>query len=111
MTEYVLRPIVAPKPRTPVARVQQKLFAGPGYLAGEAPGGIVTKNGLPAVAEVLVFWRGRGVYDGVIVARTQSKANGTWRVDGLDPSQRYDVVARIDGYNDLIVSDVTPALP
>lgn len=111
MTEYVLRAIVAPKRRGPVAaNAPQKLFAGAGYLAGQPPYGLVTKNNLPSAAEVLVFWRGRGVYDGIIVARTQAAGDGTWRVDGLDPGLRYDVVARIDGFNDLIVSDVTPAV-
>ncbi|HIE1750410.1 TPA: hypothetical protein ACXJUT_001927 [Pseudomonas aeruginosa] len=44
-----------------------------------------------------------------MIAEVQSGADGTWRVEGLNTSMRYDVVCRLDGYQDMIVSGVTPA--
>jgi hypothetical protein len=45
-----------------------------------------------------------------LVAKTQSAPDGTWRVDGLNPNLRYDVVGRKDGFNDVIVSNVQPVV-
>lgn len=85
---------------------------GTGFLAGEFPGGTTTVEGVPAQAEVRVLWRGPVGHpsDGILVTKTQSAPDGTWRVDGLNPSLRYDVVGRKDGFNDVIVSNVQPVV-
>lgn len=85
---------------------------GTGYLAGELPGGATMVEGVPTQAEVRVLWRGPAGHpsDGVLVAKTQSAPDGTWRVDGLNPNLRYDVVGRKDGFNDVIVSNVHPVV-
>ena len=85
---------------------------GNGYLAGEYPGGTTTVEGAPQSATVRVLYRpaeGR-LGDGVVVASTTSAPDGTWRVDGLDPTLRYDVVGRKGGFNDVIVANVQPAV-
>jgi hypothetical protein len=84
---------------------------GDGYLAGETPGGTTTLEDVPVAATVRVLYRGGGekyTLDGAVVAETESAADGTWRVDGLNPEYRYDVVGRLDGYNDVIQTRVQP---
>lgn len=83
---------------------------GIGYLAGEYPGGTTTVDGVPSVAVVRVLLRTVQGHpgDGYVVAEATSNPDGTWRVDGLNPSLRYDVVGRKDGYNDVIVANVQP---
>ena len=85
-------------------------LGGVGYLAGEFPDGITTVEGVPTAAEVRVLWRGPAGarFDGVVVARTVSAADGTWRVDGLNPALRFDVVGRLAGKNDVLMANVAP---
>lgn len=78
---------------------------GPGYLAGEFPDGITSILGTPEPATIRVLYRPTGV----LVAEVASAADGTWRVDGLDPTLKFDVICRKTGYNDLIWADVSPS--
>lgn len=78
-----------------------QLWAGPGYLAGEAPktsdpaepDGRLRILNQPAQGRIMVFERGGGV----CVASTMSRPDGTWRVDRLHPAFRFTVV----GFDDL----------
>lgn len=81
-------------------------------MAGEYPGGTTTVEGVPSTANVRILWRDPecGPSDGVVVARTTSAPDGTWRVDGLNQALRYDVVGRKGGFNDVIMADVTPSM-
>lgn len=92
------------------APTQRKPFHGEGYLAGAHPSGVTTVDGVPQPVEVRVIWRAGTAHrsDGVIVKKTMSAPDGTWRVDGLDTSLRYDVIGRKGGFNDVIVSNVQP---
>lgn len=83
---------------------------GPGYLAGEFPGGITTVDGVPTTATIRVIYRplSGAPGDGAVVAEVQSAPDGTWRVDGLDPTLTFDVVGRKAGYNDVIMAAVRP---
>lgn len=85
-------------------------FSGSGYLAGKFPKGTTTVDGSPVIATVRVLYRPtEGVpTDGVLVAQTRSAADGTWRVDNLNPALRYDVVGRKAGFNDVIMANVKP---
>lgn len=85
-------------------------FSGNGYLAGEYPSGTSTVDGVPVAATVRVLYRPiEGIpTDGVLVALTQSAPDGTWRVDGLDPALKFDVVGRKSGFNDVIMANVSP---
>ncbi len=110
-TVYVRRVGTLPKRRHPYLAAQKRQsFAGQGYLAGEFPDGITTVEGVPTAAEVRVLWRGPAdaQFDGVVVARTVSAPDGTWRVDGLNPALRFDVVGRLAGRNDVIMANVAP---
>lgn len=102
-----------------VARIAGEIEAAPvrnlppsgnGYLAGEYPDGITKVNGIPVSAQVRVLYRpGAGKPgDGVVVASTTSAQDGTWRVNGLSPLLRYDVVGRKDGHNDTLMANITP---
>lgn len=84
--------------------------SGHGYLAGEFPGGITSVDGVPTSATVRILYRpGEGEPgDGVVVATTQSGQDGTWRVEGLDTSKLFDVIGRADGFNDVIMSRISP---
>ena len=111
--KYILRRGVNYKQRNLLfATMGRKKFTGNGYLAGNFPGGITTVDGVPVSAEVRVEFRGRAgsISDGFVVAKTLSAPDGTWRVDGLNPSLRYDVVGRKNGFNDVIVANVQPVV-
>lgn len=88
-----------------------KPLFGNGYLAGEFPGGITTVESVPSVATVRAILRTStgSPLDGVVAGETQSAQDGTWRISGLNPDLRFDVVGRKDGFNDVIMSDVTPS--
>ena len=88
------------------------VMPGNGYLAGEHPGGTTTVDGVPQSAQVRVVVRDpkNGPYDGFVAARAHSAPDGTWRVDGLNPNLRNDVIGRKDGFNDVIVSNVQPVV-
>ena len=90
----------------------KKNFSGDGYLAGEFPGGITTIDGVPSAAEVRVLWRdpNKTDSDGCVVASVISGPDGTWRVDGINANLKYDVVGRKEGFNDVIMSNITPAI-
>lgn len=85
---------------------------GVGYLAGEFPGGITTVDGVPNSVAVRVLLRAPAGHpsDGDVIAEIQSAPDGTWRASGLDASRRYDVVVRKTGFNDAILTDITPAI-
>lgn len=85
---------------------------GAGYLAGTFPGGITTVDGAPVAATVRVLYRpGIGKPgDGTLIKQVQSKADGTWRVEGLNPALKFDVVGRKPGFNDVIMANVSPAV-
>jgi len=87
-----------------------KPLPGDGYLAGDFPGGITTVDAVPTAADVRVLYRPTAGEpgDGVLVAQVQSAPDGTWRVDGLNPALRYDVVGRKAGLKDVIMSNVQP---
>jgi len=80
---------------------------GPGYVAGEAPDGLVTVNSAPASRYVYVIDR----VSRVVIGATWSAPNGTYRIDNLNPANVVDVIARDHAgtYNDAIVSRVYPA--
>ena len=94
---------------TPFALMRKPLF-GDGYLAGEFPDGITTVEGVPVSATVRILCRPEAdaLGDGVVVAQVQSAPDGTWRVDGLNPALKYDVVGRKAGLKDVIMSNVQP---
>lgn len=69
---------------------------GPGYFAGEAPDpgdpeavdGRFRKLNVPGVGRIKILERGSMN----VVAETLSAADGTWRVDWLDPSRQFVVI-------------------
>lgn len=80
-----------------------------GYLAGTLPDGVTRLDGAPVSATVRVSLRSpMHALDGLPIAEVVSAIDGTWRVDGLDPALRFDVVCRLEGFNDLILSNVSP---
>ena len=83
---------------------------GNGYFSSSFPDYLVTVEGRPAPGEIRVLLRTVTIpeSDGVLVAQTKADATGQWRIDGLNPNFRYDVVSRVDGYNDIIFSNVKP---
>lgn len=85
---------------------------GLGYFAGSFPDGLTTIKGVPVSASVRVLLRTpiQGYGDGVVVASTQSAADGTWRIEGLHTHLKYDVVARHNNERDTIASNVSPSL-
>lgn len=84
---------------------------GQGYFAGTFPDGITTIDGVPVSANIRVLLRTtvNGYGDGVVVAKTKSAQNGTWRINNVPLGLKYDIVARYAGENDVIMSNVSPA--
>lgn len=85
---------------------------GSGYLAGNFPGGITTVESVPSSATIRVLIRDRAgsARDGAVVAEIKSNPSGTWKVEGLRADLRYDVICRHEGYNDMILSNVSPVV-
>ena len=83
-----------------------------GYLAGDHPSGLTQVDGAPASAKIRIFLRsGFGkVGDGALITTKTSNVDGTWRVSGLNPLLKYDVICQYAGYNDLIWTNVTPEI-
>ncbi|ENU86125.1 hypothetical protein [Acinetobacter sp. CIP 102129] len=83
---------------------------GNGYFSSSFPDYLIIVEGRPSVGEIRVLLRTATVPqgDGVLVAKTMSDNTGQWRIDGLNLSYRYDVVCRVEGYNDIIFSNVKP---
>lgn len=80
---------------------------GFGYLAGEFPDGITTRLDTPISATIKVLHTTADGRTGK-VAETVSNPDGTWAVHGLDPSKKFDVICSLAGFNDLILSKVSP---
>ncbi|MGN6518774.1 MAG: hypothetical protein ACTHK2_05035 [Dokdonella sp.] len=79
---------------------------GLGFIAGTSPLGLVTVNGSPGAREVEVRHRKTRMP----IATTFSAADGTYRFDGLNPDEEFDVIARdwAGTYNDAILARVKP---
>ena len=86
-------------------------FTGPGFFAGEAPDGLTTVVGTPQPAQVRVYWRdpANPAAEDVLVASTLSAADGTWRIDNLNPDLQYVVRGRKPGFDDVTVVGCTPS--
>jgi hypothetical protein len=87
-------------------RARRALFSGQGYIAGEAPDGLVTVNAVPGARYVEVRHRATSRVVDVVFSAT----DGSYQVYGLDPAQQFDVIGRdwTNVYNDAIVSRVNP---
>ena len=81
-------------------------FSGDGFMAGIDPG-IVTVAGAPAALEIFIFDRASSK----LVWKTESAEDGTWRVDYLNRSRLYYVVAFDPElrFNAVIRDNITPA--
>lgn len=77
-----------------------------GYIAGTADG-IVTVNGVAAKRSIIVL----NAQDLSVVQRSQSFNNGHYLLNGLDPAQKYMVMARDYNkeYEPAVWDYVTPA--
>lgn len=86
-------------------------LTGNGYFSGKSPNGITSIKGVPTSASVRVLLRTNqgAAGDGAVIASTVSAANGTWRINGIPLGFKYDIVARVAGEKDVIVSNVSPA--
>ena len=80
---------------------------GYGYLAGEFPDGITTRLDTPISSTIKVLHTTADGRTGK-VAEAVSNPDGTWAVHGLDPSKKFDVICSLPGFNDLILSKVSP---
>lgn len=78
--------------------------SGSAILSGKLSGPI------PLNATVRILYRPEAgdLGDGVLVAMVPVDATGSWQVSGLKADLKYDVVARRDGYNDVITANVSP---
>jgi|SRR5690554_3112371 len=93
----------------PNPAVQPK--SGNGILSGSFPLSMLTQEGnVPSKSEIRIHFRPTQDHmsDGIVVATTTCNADGTWQVSGLDENSKFDIVARIPGFNDVIISDVQP---
>lgn len=84
----------------------QPPWRGIGYIAGEAPDGLVTFNGVGATRTLDLFDRETNTY----LVSTMSAADGTYKFSGLSTSRTFDVRARgsTTSENDVIASQITP---
>ena len=114
LNDMVEQAVFGPVQRPGFALARKPLFGKEGLLSGSFPLSMVTQGGnLPSQAEIRILYRPNTgeLGDGVVVATTTCNADGTWQVLGLDENLKYDIVARIPGYNDVLISDVQPVTP
>lgn len=91
------------------------MASGIAYIAGEQDPdgdtgvGLLTVNAAPGAREIEVRHRRTRV----VVGRTWSAPDGTYRIGGLNPAEEYDVIARdhTGVYEDCIVGAQLPYLP
>ncbi len=83
--------------------------SGYGYIAGEAPDGIVTLDNVPGRAEIDLLRRS----DHAWLRRLISRDDGTYRFNGIPLGIDYDIIGRdmTDTWGDVIVSRVQPYAP
>lgn len=92
-------------------RLTGKPAKGNGHLAGSFPMSLITQGGnLPSQAEIRVLYRPNtgDPGDGILVGTTTCNADGTWQVSDLNENLKFDIVARIPGFNDVLISNVQP---
>lgn len=87
-------------------RLVETRTPGIGYIAGEAPDGVVTLDNVPGRANVDLLIRASHEW----VRRTISKDDGTYRFGGLPLDVQYDVIGQdiSENFADVIVSRVLP---
>lgn len=88
-----------------IQRAHRAPFAGRGFVAGQAPG-LVTVGGAPAARRVVLI-------DSLTlkpVARTWSAADGTYRLNGINPNREFTVVGfdHFEIYNAVIRDGIKP---
>lgn len=84
---------------------------GHGILSGTFPLSLLTNGGnLPSQSDIRILYRPESgdFGDGLVVATTTCDVDGTWQVSELNEDLKFDIVARIPGFNDVIISDVQP---
>lgn len=81
--------------------------SGPGYLAGEYPGGITTVEGAPQAATVNAYYE-LPSGDWQLAASVTSSSSGAWQILNVNPDFLFHVLGRKSGYNDVLVSGVHP---
>lgn len=101
--------VITPDPRYGrliwrVERLSWAPPAGSAILSGKLSGPV------PLNATVRILYRPEAgtIGDGVLVAMVPVDATGSWQVSGLKADLKYDVVARREGYNDVITANVSP---
>ena len=81
-----------------------------GYLSSSFPDYVTSVENVPSSLKIRVLLRSNKIPegDGYLIAEVTSGQDGSWYVGGLDPSKKYDVVCRCAGYNDLILTNISP---
>lgn len=84
-----------------------RIAPGFGKISGTAPNGIVTKAGIPARCVVQLL-HGRSK---ILMMQTASANDGTYEFLGLDPNQKFIVIAYDpeNQFNAVIRDNITPA--
>ena len=91
--------------------IRNNLNKGTGLLSGSFPLSLITQGGnLPSHADIRILYRPEQgtTGDGYVVATTTCNVDGSWQVSGLNENFKFDIVARIRGFNDVIISNVQP---
>lgn len=90
----------------------RRKFEGAGTVAGTFPEGITVVDNTPVQATVRAVARlPAGLGDGREMAEVQSAPDGTYLITGLSTDHEFDIIGRLNGYQDVIVGRVRPALP
>lgn len=99
-----------------VPDVQAASYAGGGHIAGIDPG-VLTVDGSPAVRTIRLYDRGPAddmtdLGTGLLVAETQSAADGTYQFPNLSQSRKFTVVGLDDnGEHNAVIADLIVPVP
>lgn len=81
-----------------------------GYLSSTFPEFIISRDGVPTQGTVEIRLRqgSSPEYRSLLVKRVTSSMTGEWYVDNLNPLFKYDVICQLEGFNDIVYTDITP---
>lgn len=109
---YVLPVITGGTPQQGLVKILDRRpveWRGQGYLQGQYPDSIALKGTQPVQATIRAVLRSNdGPGDGQLIATTTALANGSWKIEGLNHNLTFDIIARLQGCQDVIVPGVKP---
>ncbi|MFW1800969.1 hypothetical protein ACG9YX_13185 [Acinetobacter nematophilus] len=86
-------------------------LGGKAVLGGIFPLGSVYLEGTPVQgAQILIYLRESVLYPhpAICIKKLITDESGSWELDSLNKNLKFDVVCQLEGFNDLVLSNILP---